>query len=32
MLSTLNIKIADRILSELRDGGAEGRALAAVRR
>ena len=28
---TINTKIADRILGELRDGAAEGRALKAVR-
>ena len=31
MFQTLNTKIADRILGELRDGGVQGRALKAVR-
>ena len=31
MFPTLNVKIADRILGELRDGGVQGRALKAVR-
>ena len=31
MFPALNVKIADRILDELRDGGAEGRSLKAVR-
>ena len=31
MFSTLNTKIADRILGALRDGGVQGRALKAVR-
>ena len=31
MFSQLDVKIADRILGELRDGGVQGRALKAVR-
>ena len=31
MFSTLNTKIADRLLGELRDGGVQGRALKSVR-
>ena len=32
MFSKLDVKIADRILGELRDGGVQGRALKLVRR
>ncbi len=32
MFPTLDIKIADRVLTELRDGGAEGRASKLVRK
>ena len=31
MFSKIDVKIADRILGELRDGGVQGRALKAVR-